>query len=129
MKHSSFSLKHADKVIVSSILPRSDDTVQHKVDEVNNATSELCFTDPNIEYISNDGSFRLADQTQNETFFVNDGLHPSYHGTTRLLKNLGLAELASVKRWARNDSGRNQPPPQWYRINLTLLKIIHGWEE
>ena len=106
--------KHANKVIISSILPRVDGALQLKIDTVNKATRDMCLKDPSIDYVCNDGCFKLANQTQNRSLFVSNGLHPSYSGTTNLLRNLGLLDVTVVKRW--NPRNNQVQPNEMYMI-------------
>ena len=101
-------------MIISSILPRVDGAVQLKVDTVNKATRDMCLKDPSIDYVCNDGCFKLANQTQNRSLFVSNGLHPSYSGTTNLLRNLGLLDVTVVKRW--NPRNNQVQPNEMYMI-------------
>ena len=98
--------KHAEKVVLSSMLPHADGAVQLKVDTVNEESLNMCRSESNVDYVCNDGCFKLSDQTQNEALFVSDKLHPSYPGSTKLLKNLGLLDVMKVSRWSPNANNR-----------------------
>ena len=54
--------------------------------------------------IDNDGSFKLADQSPNEAFYVADNVHLNYQGNIKLIKNLGIENYALVKRSCRSKS-------------------------
>ena len=54
----------------------------------------MCHSESNVDYVCNDGCFKLSDQTQNEALFVSDKLHPSYPGSTKLMKNLDVMKVS-----------------------------------
>ena len=123
--------KYAEKVIVSSLLPRDNPNTQCKIDLVNRATKDTCIcnSDPCLDYVCNDGYFKLADQSQNEAMFVNDGVHPTYCGASKLLHNLGLHNDTQVKRWMPPQSTMNhhpiltqQPPPRSMWMNRSYSR-------
>jgi lysophospholipase L1-like esterase len=96
----------APTISIASVMPRpKKPSMQLKTDHVNEATRKLCLETDGYEYIDNDGSFKLADHSSNEALYMSDGVHLNYHGNTRLMKNLGIEDRASVK------SGRRRAPP------------------
>ena len=61
------------------------------------------------EFIDNDGSFNLSDQTPNEAFYVKDKVHLNYLGTDKLIKNLGIEHMTYVIPASRRcQSNRNK---------------------
>ena len=88
----------ASKITVSSILPRPKEPAVHlKMDHVNEQIKKLCQDTPKYNFVDNDGSFKLADMTPNEAFFV-DGVHTSFLGTKKLVSNLGLSDICNITR-------------------------------
>ena len=83
--------KHADHVVISSILPRKNGPLQLKIDAVNQSTKQLCTRYSNVEYVCNDWSFKLANLNPNEAMFTRDCLHPSHRGTIEMLQNSRLS--------------------------------------
>ena len=106
--------KHADNVTISSILPHKDGPAQLKIDEINRRTKILC-RETQSEYICNDGAFKLADLSPNEAMFIRNDIHLSYRGTYKLLQNLGLTDIAEVKKSGTFNKPRNQTYPRQFQ--------------
>ena len=96
---------HSNHVHFSSVLPRSDGSIQLKIDTVNEAVKKVFREQPNCSFIDNDGTFKLSDLSQNEAMFLRDGHHISYRGTDKLISNLELNDLAFTERRSRRDNG------------------------
>ena len=79
--------------------------MQLKVDQVNEDTRQMCKRMEGCQYIDNDGSFKLADQSPNEAFYVAGKVHLNNQGNIKLIKNLGIEDYALVKRSRRSKSG------------------------
>ena len=50
---------------------------------------EMCVKE-SCEFVNNDNNFRTADNSISEPLLHPDGCHLNYHGTKKLLSNLGL---------------------------------------
>ena len=98
------ALEIDDKVVLSSILPRTDNPVaEQKGVEVNIKLKSLCEQTDKVKYCDNDGSFRLADGSINDALLMPQGHHLNYRGSEKLAKNLQIeAKLC-----------RKQPTQQW----------------
>ena len=97
--------KKAPSVKIASVLHRpKKPAMQLKVDHVNEDTRQMCKRMEGCQYIDNDGSFKLADQSPNEAFYVADRVHLNYQGNIKLIKNLGIEDYAIVKRSRRSKS-------------------------
>ena len=103
--------KHADHVVISSILPRKNGPLQLKIDAVNQSTKQLCTRYLNVEYVCNDESFKLANLNPNEAMFTRDCLHPSHRGTIEMLQNLS--------NWATTNSNNR---PVYFNSNMWSRK-------
>ena len=88
----------ADEVVISSIPPVKGDTEkQERADLVNASLNEVCDTKLRTTYITNDGNFRVADNSINDSLLHKDGIHLNLSGTKKLLLNLGLNKTYTVK--------------------------------
>ncbi len=83
-------------VKVSSICPRSDETVNETIQSVNAGLVSLC-ADEDVTFVDNTTSFFLADKTINDGYIMYDGVHLTRSGTNKLAKNLGLSMKDSSK--------------------------------
>ncbi len=105
----------AVKVHLSSILPRSDDRADMvKIDTLNQMITILA-NEEGVEFINNDKNFRYRDDTIDEHMLLPaDNLHLTDAGITRLLKNLGLSNMAESKlgKGPTNKWQHSSPPGQ-----------------
>lgn len=85
----------SSKVMISSILPRSDKDLKSKTNEVNEKLKELCDKD-GYNYVDNDPSFFLMNGDVNEANLTADGLHLTKRGIDSLIKNCGVLQNGSV---------------------------------
>ena len=77
--------KIAEKVCLSSILPRTDiGAAQLKAENINPRLREMCTRMPKVAFVDHDHNFRLADKTPNTSFLDADGLHLSQQGCEAL---------------------------------------------
>ena len=81
----------AEKVLISSIPPRIDLSMDKQLvlETVNANLMEMCVKE-SCEFVNNDYNFRTADNSISESLLHPDGCHLNYHGTKKLLSNLGL---------------------------------------
>ena len=86
----------AQKVTVSSVLPRLDET-KDRVDLLNAGLVALCREMPQVTYINNDTSFKLQDGEVNDGYLIANGPHVTRSGTNRLAKNLQLKVKQNTK--------------------------------
>ena len=100
------ALRISKNVSFSSILPRNDKgATLLKIENVNPAIKQKLNPYHNVEFIDNEPSFRLADGSPNESYFLKDKIHLTYNGSERLIKNLNLP--AKVKRRQRYQYNNN----------------------
>jgi ABC-type transporter Mla subunit MlaD len=79
------ALKIGDKVVLSSILPRTDNGEANlKGENVNRLLRDICNQINEVTFCNNDGSFRLADQSPNDAYLMPHGHHLNYKGSERL---------------------------------------------
>ena len=94
------ALKISDKVILSSILPRTDDSsAQLKSENTNIKLKALCSQLDRVSFCDHDGAFRQADRSVNDALLIGDGLHPNLKGTQKIINNLKIN--ATVRRFQR----------------------------
>ena len=106
--------KIADKVVLSSILPRTDNSTAHlKGENINPQFRNLCMRMPKVHFIDNDKNFRLADASPNDAYVDLSGLHLSKQGTQQLIKNL------EVKAVFRKRSPRQPTQPANFHSNIS----------
>ena len=106
--------KIADKVVLSSILPRTDNSTAHlKGENINPQFRNLCIRMPKVRFIDNDKNFRLADASPNDAYVDLSGLQLSKQGTERLIKNL------EVKAVFRKRSPRQPSQPANFHSNIS----------
>jgi regulator of replication initiation timing len=125
--------KIAKNVTLSSILPRHDTgPTELKVENVNPELRKLCEQNSQVSYVNNDGSFRLADGSPNDAFFLQDKTHLTYKGTERLIKNLTIPAL--VRRRTRqyrpkqdyNRNNERQFQPMLEHTTFSIPQPIHS---
>ncbi len=79
-----------DKLIVSSILPRTDKKVpQAKIDAINHDLHVLTIPIENCEFVNHDKNFRCLNGEVIDDL-LKDGLHLSHQGALKFAQNLGL---------------------------------------
>ena len=89
----------AINVRVASVLPRPrEPEIQIKMDHVNDSIKKLCKEKPAYNFVNNDGAFKLSDLSPNEAFYTEDGVHISYHGSQKLVSNLGIKDMCYIKK-------------------------------
>ena len=97
----------AEKVVLSSILPRKDKDLKDKTRSVNEELKSLCDKE-GFRFVENDPSFYLMNGKVNDACLVNDGLHLSKRGVDNLLHNCGVLETGSAFTMSRYpDSNQN----------------------
>ena len=96
------SKEKARNVLVSSICPRisSTSTMTH-IDSVNAGLQVLC-AEENVTFIDNTLSFHLKDDSVNDAFFLDDGIHLTYKATNELAGTLQLKLKDGVKTVCSN---------------------------
>ena len=83
--------KIADKVYLSSILPRTDNgEAQLKSENTNTRLRQLCPRMSKVTFVDHDRNFRLSDNSINDAYSDRDGLHLNQSGCDRLVKNLKI---------------------------------------
>lgn len=91
----------AEKVSVSSILPRKDQS-QERVDLLNVSLASMCTDSGEVDlskvsFIDNTKSFMLQDGDVNDGYFIGDGPHITYGGSNRLARNLKVKVKPGVQ--------------------------------
>ena len=95
------ALSMCESVTISSIPPRLDNgPALLKLENTNLLLKDLCSRNTKITYVDNEATFRLADKSPNDAYFLPDGLHLSQKGTERFIKNLDIS--ATYQRRQRN---------------------------
>ena len=67
----------------------SKEEVGNRIDSVNAGIQVLC-CDENVDFVDNNLSFYLKDESINDAYLLDDGIHLTYKGTNRLAQNLNL---------------------------------------
>ena len=125
------ALKMSDNVVLSSILPRTDNgPAQLKGENLNLKLKTVCDQTDKVTFCDNDGSFRLANGSPNDALLMPQGHHLNFRGSEQLIKNLNIP--ARVRRrqptqpnpWRSypNSTGQSRrppllPSPSQYQIN------------
>ena len=113
-------------VLVSSILPRTDDVIrQQRVEELNTILKDVS-AKVGVTFISNDKSFRLADGQPNYGYLCKDGLHLNYRGTSRLIDNLRLAKLPAEDNKPVDNNERQTHSSKRKRAPVPSHQRRHG---
>ena len=86
----------AQKVNVSTILPRMDDHSAHQKARRVNQMLRNGAQQGNFTLIDNDKNFYLRDDAIDDSVFWRDNLHLNKRGTTRLISNLGLTDHVQI---------------------------------
>ena len=85
------SCERSKKVTVSSICPRlAGETVQEHIEAVNAGLLSMCVDKPNVTFIDNTPSFKLADGGYNDGYYLADGIHITRPAVNKLARNLNL---------------------------------------
>ncbi len=94
------------QVHISSILTRTDQRADlAKIETISQLLVALA-NEEEVCFVNNDNNFRYRDNTPDESLLLpGDNLHLTAIGTTRLLSNLGLADMA-VSRLGRGPRSR-----------------------
>jgi regulator of replication initiation timing len=112
------AMKLGERVVLSSILPRTDNGgANMKGENVNPLLKDLSNQINNVTFCDNDGSFRLADGSPNDAYLMPHGHHLNYKGSERLAKNLNVPAKIVTKRV--NYQHRNQ----YYRQNIGMYPV------
>ena len=119
----------SNKVLVTSILPRTDKDLKEKTKKTNNALKELCDKD-GYNFIDNDPAFFLMNASVNDACLVNDGLHLTKRGLDILLKNCEVMKEGSAftpKRYPDSQKanpllfkGHEHPLSNFYPVQITV---------
>ena len=82
----------ASSVTVSSICPRGSNVeVKSQIDSVNAGLQVICADeDEKVSFVDNSSCFYLKNDSVNEAYFLDDGIHLNYKGTNKLAQNLQL---------------------------------------
>ena len=88
------SSSNAEKIKVSSVLPRKDKDLKEKTKCLNEQLKSMCEKDGHT-FINNDPMFHLMNGNINEAFLVSDGLHLSKHGLDSLLQTCDVIKEGS----------------------------------
>ena len=84
----------ADKIVISSVLPRTDKDLSDAAKELNNELKTMCETD-GYEFIDHDPEFHVLSGDVNRALFTEDGLHLSQAGVVSLVRNCKVASKGS----------------------------------
>jgi CRISPR/Cas system CMR subunit Cmr6 (Cas7 group RAMP superfamily) len=80
----------ASSVVVSSVCPRiGAPAVQKCIESVNAGLQVMC-AEEEVIFTDNTHTFHLKDDSINDGYFLDDGVHLTYRGTDKLVQNLGL---------------------------------------
>ncbi len=94
------------QVHLSSILPRTDQRADLAKIETINQLLVVLANEEQVRFVNNDNNFRYRNNTPDESLLLpGDNLHLTAIGTTRLLSNLGLTDMA-VSRLGRGPSSK-----------------------
>jgi ribA/ribD-fused uncharacterized protein len=98
----------AEKVHLSSVMPRMDSqSFSTKIDTLNQFLTTLANTHK-VTFINNDKNFKYRDDTTDVSLLSPaDSLHLSLQGTTKLLQNLQLDEVAKATTSSLSDRWNN----------------------
>jgi ribA/ribD-fused uncharacterized protein len=116
-------------VNIARILPRADMRADMAKIDTLNQMLVLLTNEEGVNFVNNDNNFRYRDDTPDESLLLpEDKLHLSAIGTTRLLKNLGLADMAVSRlgkgpsnRWAKGKPGN---PMTQQRARMSSVQYI-----
>ena len=83
-------------VVVSSICPRIGDTdVQNCIDSVNAGLQVMC-VDEEVDFRDNSHIFYLKNDSINDGYFLDDGIHLTFKAVDKLSQNLGLTKKEGI---------------------------------
>ena len=85
----------ANKITVSSILPRTDKNISIKTKTANVELKKMCDMEGH-NFVDNDPSFHLMNGQVNSAFLTNDGLHLTKRGVDSLLATCGVKKEGSA---------------------------------
>ena len=84
------SKEKSASVTVSSICPRiSSAEVMAQIDSVNAGLQVIC-TEENVRFVDNTPIFYLQDNSINDAYYLDDGIHITYKAANKLAQNLQL---------------------------------------
>ena len=84
----------SDKVVISSVLPRTDKSMKDKLYELNKDLMAMCNSDGHT-FLDQDPTFHLLNGDVNSLLLHADGLHLSKAGVDSIIKSCGLTTKGS----------------------------------
>ena len=91
-------VSNPSNITISSIPPRSDDTVAQEHIEIINANLSAIATENGVHFVNQDDTFKLRDGTPNDGYLVADGPKLSVKGTNKLCANLKIPVKSKTSR-------------------------------
>ena len=119
-------LKMSEKVILSSILPRTDNgPALLKRENLNLKLKTLCDQTDKVTFCDNDGFFRLANGCPNDALLMPRGHHLNFRGSEQLIPaRVRRRQPTQPNPWRNypNSTGQSRrppllPSPSQYQIN------------
>ena len=93
----------ANHVNVSSICPRLNcEIAQDTIESANAGLQVACTEKADVSYMDNTPSFKLADGSLNDGYYLADGIHITRAATNKLARNLKLRIKDNVEGACRN---------------------------
>ena len=95
----------AKNISVSGICPRlTSEATQDTIDATNAGLNVMCSEEEQVSYVDNTTSFKLADGSANDGYYLADGIHITRAGTNKLAKNLNLRLMDQAEGACRNST-------------------------
>ena len=111
-------------VAISSVCPRNrDDEVTQRITTLN-AGLKVCCEELSVDFINNDPSFHLQDDSRNDGFLLADGIHLTRASTNKLVSNLQLV-LRHGETSAHTDRRRRDQAP----VPLSIFRSNSKFDE
>ena len=87
------------------ICPRlTSEATRDTIDATNAGLIVMCSEEEQVSYVDNTTSFKLADGSANDGYYLADGIHITRAGTNKLAKNLNLRLMDQAEGACRNST-------------------------
>ena len=115
----------AQRIKISSVLPRTDKDYKEKTKSLNQELKKMCDTD-GFEFIENDPTFHLLNGDVNSALLLDDGLHLAQAGVETLIRNCLIKTKGSPYTNKRYPKPQTKTLFKGHENPLSNFYPVHG---